>query len=77
MLYIIIIIILGLRSSGSCVSPRVISGCVWNWCVSVVKSVTVEFGASFPSGRCLQSLRKLLISCGIFGPEAQTVMSSA
>ena len=47
----------GLRSSGSCVSSRVISGCVWNWCVSEVKSVTVDFGAEikseFPSGRCL------------------------
>ena len=33
--------ILGLRSSSSCVSSRVISGCIWNWCLSGVKSVTV------------------------------------
>ena len=35
--------ILGLRSSGSCVSSRVISGCIWNWCLSGLKSVTVDF----------------------------------
>ena len=35
--------ILGLRSSGSC-SSRGLSGCVWNWCVAGVKSVTVDFG---------------------------------
>ena len=75
--------ILGLRSSGSCVSSRVIPGCVWNWCLSGVKSVTVDFGAeitaSFSSGRCLL----LSGSCWSWtpavgsGPEAQTVMSSA
>ena len=31
--------ILGLRSSGRCVSSRVISGCIWNWCLSGMKSV--------------------------------------
>ena len=41
--------ILGLRSSGSCVSSRVTSGCVWNLCVSGVKSVTVDFGAEIKS----------------------------
>ena len=49
--------IFGLRSSGSCISSRVISGCGWNWCVSGVKGVTVDFGAEikseFPSGRYL------------------------
>ena len=33
--------ILGLRSIGSCVSSGVI--CIWNWCLSGVKSVTVDF----------------------------------
>ena len=37
--------ILGLRSSGSCVSSRVISGCVWNWCLAGVKSVNFDFSA--------------------------------
>ena len=41
--------ILGLRSSGSCVSSRVILGCVWNCCVSWVKIVTVDFGAEIRS----------------------------
>ena len=41
--------ILGMRSSGRCVSSRVISGCVWNWCLSAVKSVTVDFGAEIKS----------------------------
>ena len=43
--------ILGLRSCGSGVSSRarVTFGCVWNWCVFGVKSVTVDFGA----GRCI------------------------
>ena len=41
--------ILGLHSSGSCVSSRVILGCVWNWCLSGVKSVTVDFGAEIRS----------------------------
>ena len=36
-------------SSGSCVSSRVILGCVWNWCLSGVKSVTVDFGAEIRS----------------------------
>ena len=49
--------ILGPLSSGSCVSSRVISGSIWNWCLSGVKSVTVDFGErskeSYPSGRCL------------------------
>ena len=35
---------LWLRFSGSCVSSKVIFECVWNWCVSGVKSVTVDFG---------------------------------
>ena len=41
--------ILGLRSSGNCVSSRVISGCVWNWCLSGVKSVTVDFDSEIKS----------------------------
>ena len=41
--------ILGLRYSGSCVSLRVISGCVWNWFVSAIKIVTVDFGAEIKS----------------------------
>ena len=41
--------ILGLHSSGSCVSSRVISGCIWNWCLSGVKSMTVDFGAEIKS----------------------------
>ena len=41
--------ILGLISSGSRVSSRVISGCIWNWCLSGVKSVTVDFGPEIKS----------------------------
>ena len=41
--------ILGMRSCGSCVSSRVISGCIWNWCLSGVKSVTVDFSAEIKS----------------------------
>ena len=41
--------ILGLRSSGSYMSSSVISGCIWNWCLSGVKSVTVDFGAEIKS----------------------------
>ena len=26
------------------VSSRVITGCIWNWCLSGVKSMTVDFG---------------------------------
>ena len=46
--YIIIIIAL-MSSNDSCISSRVIFGCVWNWCVSGVKSVTVDFGAEIKS----------------------------
>ena len=46
---VVLCCILGLRSSGSCVSSRVISGCVWNWCMSGVKSVTVDFSAGIKS----------------------------
>ena len=42
--------IFGQRSSGSCVSSRVISGCIWNWCLSVVKSVTVDLLLLFALG---------------------------
>ena len=46
--------ILGLRSSGSCVSPRVISGCIWNWCLSGLESMTVDFGAEIKRRVILQ-----------------------
>ena len=41
--------LLGLRSSGSCVYPKVIFECIWNWCVSGVKNGTVDFGAEIRS----------------------------
>ena len=37
--------ILGVRSSGTGVSSKVIYGCTWDWCVCGVNSVTVDFGA--------------------------------
>ena len=30
-------------------SLRVITGCIWNWCLSGVKSVTVDFGGEIKS----------------------------
>ena len=47
--FIITPTIFGLRSSGSCVSSRVIFGYVWNWCVTGVKSVTVDFSGDIRS----------------------------
>ena len=62
--------ILVLHSSDSCVSSRLIFGCIWNWCLSGSTSVTVDFGAEIRSD-LMDS------SCGILGPEAQTMMLAA
>ena len=77
--------ILGMRSSGSSVSSRVIFRCVWNWCVSREKSVTVDFGtekkrvfhhvdAYFSQVTVDHGLQLWDINEFIVGPEAQTVM---
>ena len=66
--------ILGLCSSGSCVSSRVISGCIWNLCLSVVKSVTVDFGAEIKSelssGGCLPLSGK----CSSWTPAVESLV---
>ena len=69
--------ILGLRSSGSCVSSRVISGCICNWCLSGVKSVTVDFGAEIKSELSFRYMLNISRLIGNLGLQLRNLWSSS
>ena len=71
--------ILGLRSSGSCVSSR---SNIWmhlELVLSGVKSVTVDFGAEIKASYLQVDayISQVIGNHGLFGPVAQTMISSA